>query len=187
MSLRDGLNLLAQPPYNAVIARPQRGRGNLKAVIHRTFQPDDASQRLPRACGPRNDPMGERIATSASPPRNDRGNRSPGADLTSVIARPRRGRGNLLAAIHRILQPNDASQRLPRACGPRNGKTKRASQRWPSIRCTGSCLPRKNAACRSAGCVGAFAITQSGRTSAGRWRKPDRSASGLPWPCRCRT
>ena len=65
MSLRDGLNLLAQPPYNAVIARPQRGRGNLKAVIHRTFQPDDASQRLPRACGPRNDPMGERIATSA--------------------------------------------------------------------------------------------------------------------------
>ena len=113
------------------------------------------------------EPYFPEIATSASPPRNDRGNRSPGAILrlhlslrgpegavaisgqqrtenfgktiiprdcrvasllamtgetkprcrsstTSVIARPRRGRGNLRAATDGKFRLNDTSPRLPR-------------------------------------------------------------------------
>ena len=56
--------------------RGAKRRGNLLAAIYGTFQPNDTSQRLPRACGPRNDKVRGRIATSATPPRNDRGNRS---------------------------------------------------------------------------------------------------------------
>ena len=44
--------------------RGAKRRGNLLAAIYGTFQPNDTSQRLPRACGPRNDKVRGRIATS---------------------------------------------------------------------------------------------------------------------------
>ena len=56
------------------------------------------------------------IATSASPPRNDMGKSKPRRrpSTTAVIARPHRGRGNLMAATGGRFQMNDTSLRLPR-------------------------------------------------------------------------